>query len=502
MMIQRISRVFQRLLRINPFQGDSKPSRVNIFISKSKRPSLPFPHPWNYKQPIRILESIYCDIHDEVGPARNNRYLDIPPFAPVLVTRDPGIIRAILLKSSDKPGDFDRDTSPSKGIARATGEDTLLYSNGPSWKAQKRMAAPSFAKSNLFQPEKFHEFEATFRGTIADRINILEKHLMSSGAQSVQIQLEPEIKAVMLEMLVNNFFGAKLSYQEIQEVYVPALERVLDHIVTDTLMNRFWIPIKRMPAITPKIKKLKQDYALFEQLTDLVLAQRHRGGGAWSQFKSDVADEKLRSNLRVFLAGALEATTSYASWALQHLSHDSRIQEAVYEEVKGIEEYTPDNLKSAKQLNMVLEETLRLTPSLYFLPRRATVDTWVTTDDARKILIPKGTHILLDVWHANRLEEFWGVQRTGYPALDFAPQRWSKISENGADSQNFMHFGFGYGPRACPGKALGQLEVALVVGAIVKRFTFKAVNKEKQARAGVSTKPLDGVLVDLQLRQL
>jgi cytochrome P450 len=501
-MTQRISLIFKRLIGINPFQGDSKPSRVNIFVSKSKRPSSPFPHPWNYKEPIRILESIYSDIEAEVGSARNNRYIDAPPFAPVLVTRDPGIIRSILLKSSDKPGDFDRDTSPARGIARATGEDTLLYANGPLWKAQKRMAAAPFGKVNLFQPEKFHEFEATFRQTIADRIDILERHLKDTGAQSIQIQLEPEIKAVMLEMLVNNFFGAKLPYKDIREVYVPALERVLDHIVIDTLMNRVWIPIKRMPAVTSKIRNLKKDYALFEKLTDLVLEQRHKGGGLWSQFKSDVPDEKLRSNLRVFLAGALEATTSYACWALQHLSHDSEAQEAVYEEVKSIEEYTPEALKGAKQLNMVLEETLRLTPSLYFLPRRATVDTWVTTDDARKMFIPRGTHILLDVWHSNRLEEFWGVERTGYPAMDFAPQRWSKISEMGHDPQDFMHFGFGYGPRACPGKYLGQLEVALVVGAIVKRFTFKAINKEKRARAGVSTKPSDGVLVDLQLRPL
>ena len=33
--------------------------------------------------------------------------------------------------------------------------------------------------------------------------------------------------------------------------------------------------------------------------------------------------------------------------------------------------------------------------------------------DGRRMYLPKGTHILLDVWHANRLEEFWGVEATG-----------------------------------------------------------------------------------------
>jgi hypothetical protein len=44
------------------------------------------------------------------------------------------------------------------------------------------------------------------------------------------------------------------------------------------------------------------------------------------------------------------------------------------------------------------------------------------------------------------------------------------------------------------------LEVGLVVGAFVKLFRFRAVKGENPARAGVSTKPLDGVLIELELR--
>jgi len=47
---------------------------------------------------------------------------------------------------------------------------------------------------------------------------------------------------------------------------------------------------------------------------------------------------------------------------------------------------------------------------------------------------------------------------------------------------------------------LGLLEVGLVVGAVVKMFEFTAVGKGTQAKAGVSAKPADGVLVDLELR--
>jgi cytochrome P450 len=89
---------------------------------------------------------------------------------------------------------------------------------------------------------------------------------------------------------------------------------------------------------------------------------------------------------------------------------------------------------------------------------------------------------------------------TGHPALDFVPERWADMAAQGRGSKERMHFGFGHGPRVCPGQHLGQLEVGLVVGAFVKLFRFHAVNAENPARAGVSTKPLDGTLIDLELR--
>ncbi|MGE3406475.1 MAG: cytochrome P450 [Pirellulales bacterium] len=493
-------RLPRQLLAVSPFAGDSQPARVPIF--RSGRPALPFPHPGNYLEPIQILETYFWGADDEQGPARHNRYLDFPGFAPVLVTRDPAIIRAITTETGDKEGQFDRDTLPSSGIARATGPDTLLFSNGSGWKSQRKLAASPFGKTTLFQPERFQEFAATLRLTVRRRIDALREHLQRSGKERLQIRLEPEIKAVMLEMLANNFFGAEISYQRLRDHFVPALERVIDHIVRDTVTNKLGIPVWKLPGFSRRMSQAKDDNAAFEELTSLVLAARKQGTGLWKQFKSDAPDDALRSNIKVFLAGALEATTSYASWALAHLARESQSQEEVWREVRAIEDYTPENLEQAKYLGYALDETLRLTPSLYFLPRKATADTWIKTADGRRMFVPKGTHILLDVWHANRHEDHWGVEATGYPALDFVPQRWADLAASGRASKEFLHFGFGHGPRVCPGKHLGQLEVALVVGAFVKCFKFKAVNPELAVKAGVSTKPLDGTLVELELRAL
>ena len=495
----RVARLPRQLRGISPFAGDIQPTRVPLFSPASGRPALPFPHPWNYRQPIEILETFFWNADAEQGSGRHNRYLEVPGFAPVLVTRDPRVIRAIATETGDRPGQFDRDTLPSVGIARATGVDTLLYANGPAWKRQKRLSTPPFGRTTLFQPEQFHEFEETFRKTVRVRLDALEK-LLDRAVPPVRVHLEPEIKAVMLEMLVNNFFGAQIPYEQIRDRYVPALDRVIEFIVVDTVINKLGVPLRRLPNFSRRIIEAKHAHAAFEQLTDLAIAPRKAGKGLWKQFKSDAPDEALRGNIKVFLAGALEATTSYASWAVTHLAGNSSAQEKVFQEVDEIEDYTPEHLESATYLNHVLNETLRLTPSLYFFPRKATADTWLETTDGAKLMIPKGTHVLLDVWHANRHEDHWGVGVTGYPAIDFVPERWENVTADDRGSRDLLHFGFGHGPRFCPGKHLGQLEVALVVGALVKLFRFKAVNQDKAVRAGVSTKPADGVLLELSYR--
>lgn len=490
-------RTLRQLRGASPFEGDIAPSRVSLF--GWGRPALPFPHPWNYTEPIRILDSFFHGVDGLEGSARHNRCLDLPGLDPVLVTREPAVIKAILSATGDKPGEFERDTMPTDGIARATGEDSLLYSNGPLWRRQKKASAAPFSRSNLFREVEFHAFESTFRRTIQQRLAALAARQTASGETSVTIRLESEIQAVMLEMLVNNFFGARVAYEELRERYVPAISRLIEFMVADTVMHHARTFLRLF--VTKPAWRARAETE-FEELTSIALAGRRAGSGLWKEFRSDAPDDLLRSNIRVFLAGALEATTSFAGWAVAHLARAPELQERIFAEVRDMQVYDPENLARAVTLNRALEETLRLTPALYFLPRRTTERTAIETDDGRTLVLPPRTHVLLDVWHANRCDDFWGERATGHPAATFAPERWEELERRGATTKQALHFGFGFGPRVCPGKFLGQLEVGLVVGALVKLFRFRAADpRPVAARAGVSTKPADGVLVELAVRE-
>src|SRR4051812_27626679 len=208
---RRLAGLRRQIRGTSPFAGDIVPSRVRVFAMGSGRPTLPFPHPWNYHDPIKVLESCFHGADAIQGSGRHSRYLDVPGLTPFLITRDPGLIRAIMLETGDRPGQFNRDVLPFVGIAQATGKNTLLSSNGATWRRQRKLAATPFMKTKLFNTERFAEFEATIRQTVNARIGALRERLARSGEKSVRICLEPEIKCVMLEMLTNNFFGAQIS---------------------------------------------------------------------------------------------------------------------------------------------------------------------------------------------------------------------------------------------------------------------------------------------------
>src|SRR6266542_2478990 len=227
---------------------------------------IPFPHLWNYREPIRILDTFFCGAGQETGSGKHNRYLDVPGMSHILVTREPAFIRAVLSATSDKPGHFDRDTAPTAGIARATGEDSLLYANGPLWRRQKKLAAPPFNHSSLFQPEKFHEFERTFRKTVAERLEALRARQEAIGERVTRLALEPEISVVMLEMLVNNFFGGSVSYERLRDRFVPALSGLIDYMVRDTIGRALRAPFMLLSGANAWLTAARAD---FETLTDI-----------------------------------------------------------------------------------------------------------------------------------------------------------------------------------------------------------------------------------------
>lgn len=487
-LLQRLRRLPGQFLRRSPFAGTLPVGRLPLI-----RTGLATVR--NFRTPLAILDFVFRDDCDL-------KYLDVPGFPAILFVREPELVRKITVQTA-LDGAFDRDTLPTQGIGRVVGKDNLLYAQGDVWRRHKGAVVRPMGTGAVQTPEVFYDLEKTIRKAVEPQLEDLVEKVRRSPTNSHRMRLEPDIQAVMLNVLVNVLFGAAIPHSELRTQYLPAIRNVIAYILVDTVTNQLGVPTFRLPSLTGKHARLKRDRQTFEELVDRVIRTRMDGAGFWPLLTAAGTPEAIRSNVRVFLAGALEATSSYISWTLGNLARNPAAQERAYQETLTFTEITPEARERAVYLQQVLAESLRLNNALYFLPRVALRDTTVVTPEGI-LTIPADTHIILATYHMNRCERHWGVAATGYPATEFVPDRWDakNMEARGRSSKDNLHFGFGHGPRVCIGKHFSEAEAFVCLTLFLRRFRFRAVSPTTSADSGVSTRPRDGVDLELSLRDL
>jgi cytochrome P450 len=485
-LLQRLNRLPDQLRGRSPFGGTLHVERLPLFRTGVVTA-------WNFRTPLGILDYVFQGDGDL-------KHLDVPGFPPILFVRDPELIRKITVETA-LDGAFDRDTLPTQGIGRVVGTENLLYSQGEVWRKHKGAVVRPLGTGAVQTPEVFHDLEQTIRQAVEPQLEELVRRVRRSPTGTVRMRLEPDIQAVMLNVLVNVLFGAEIPHAELKSKYLPAIRRVIAYILIDTMANQLRLPVCRLPAVCWQHARLKRDRWTFEDLVERVIRTRDDGAGFWPLLTAAGTSEAIRSNVRVFLAGALEATSSYISWTIGNLARDEAAQEKAYRETRTFTDITPESREKAAYLQKVFAETLRLNNALYFLPRVAVRQTSIATGRGT-LTIPADTHLVLATYHMNRCEKHWGVEATGYPATQFAPDRWDpkNMEARGRSSKENLHFGFGHGPRVCIGKHFSEAEAFVCVTLFLRRFRFRAVHLTTEAASGVSTRPRDQVEVELEMR--
>src|SRR5439155_25393347 len=112
------------------------------------------------------------------------------------------------------------------------------------------------------------------------------------------MRLEPDIQAVMLNVLVNVLFGAAIAHDELRSKYLPAIRNVIAYILIDTIANQFRLPVCRLPAMCWQHARLKRDRRTFEELVDRVIRTRDDAAGFWPLLTPAGTEAAVRSNVR------------------------------------------------------------------------------------------------------------------------------------------------------------------------------------------------------------
>src|SRR5262249_24290474 len=224
----------------------------------------------NFRTPLRILDFVFNDDGDL-------KYLDVPGFPPFLFVRDPELICKITVETA-LDGAFDRDTLPTQGIGRVVGKENLLYSQGEVWRKHKGAVVRPLGTIAVQTEEVFHDLEKTIRKAVEPQLEDLVQKVRRYPTHSQRMRRDPDIQAVMLNVLVNVLFGAAIAHEQLRTKSLPAIRNVIAYILIDTIANQLRMPVCRLPAIFWQHAQLKRDRRTFEELVDRVI--RTRDGGA------------------------------------------------------------------------------------------------------------------------------------------------------------------------------------------------------------------------------
>lgn len=168
----------------------------------------------------------------------------------------------------------------------------------------------------------------------------------------------------------------------------------------------------------------------------------------------------------LFFAAGYETSATTMTFALLHLAQNQDVQDKVRQEVRSIfnkygGKITYDAMLELAYAEKVIQETLRITPSIAAVPRTCTKNYTIPGTD---VVIEKGTMTYIPVWGLHTDPDY-------FPNPDkFDPERFSE--ENKKNIKEFTYLPFGEGPRMCLGLRFGMMQSKIGLVSLVKDFKF------------------------------
>lgn len=199
----------------------------------------------------------------------------------------------------------------------------------------------------------------------------------------------------------------------------------------------------------------------------------------------------IRDELLTFLLAGHDTTATSLTWAFYLLARHPEIQVKLQSEldsVIGIRSILFEDLGRLPLLRAVVDETLRLYPPVWLIPRRTLNDDVVAGWE-----IPKNTDLLLSTYTLHRHPDFWADPERFNPSRFF----------DSGEGRQVAFMPFGLGARSCLGASFGLTELRLILATLVKHFRIEPLEKsEVSPNASLTLHPARPIWIRLHSRNL
>jgi cytochrome P450 len=201
-----------------------------------------------------------------------------------------------------------------------------------------------------------------------------------------------------------------------------------------------------------------------------IITERHRKGDDSDNFLSTLlasrdedtgqplSDRHLRDEVVTMMIAGHETTALALSWAFHLLAEHPEVERQLHQElddVLGDRMPTLADLEYLPYTLMVLQETMRLYPPVWYIARKT-----ITATEVNGCNIPADVLSLVSPYTIHRHPDFW-PNPDEFDPLRFAP---------GKKQKKYSYIPFGGGHHLCIGMNLALMEGHLILASLAKNY--------------------------------
>lgn len=394
--------------------------------------------------------------------------LDLGAVRPFLFTAPDHVQRVL----RERPEQYAREGMLWKPLRRLEGHG--IAGEGPVWARSRRLLQPMFTAKHI----------AGVLDPMAEAIAVAVKQLDGNAGSGAPIDVAAEMTHVVHRSLIRAFFGDRISLDEaerlgqgISTAFASLGWRILLPFAPD------WVRLPGDGAFRRAVRMI--DEVIYPHV------RRARGAadgadllsllaGARDEHGRPLDDRCVRDDVVAMFVAGTETTALALTWVWVMLDRHKQVAAALQDEVDRV---VGDDVPAARHLaalpytKMVLQETMRLYPIGWLIPR--TVREPDVVDGVR---IPAGATVLLSPYLTQRLPSLWDRPD------EFDPQRFAQ--ERNERRHRFAYFPFGAGVHQCLGSHFFTVEAQLIVASMVSCYRAALVGSAPIAvRAAATLRP-------------
>jgi len=366
-------------------------------------------------------------------------------------------------------------------IMREMGIAGVFAAEGDEWRTQRRLAMAALSHRNL----------SAFFGTLHTVAERLLRRWQRAADENEVLDVQQELMLFTVDVTSSLALARDSNTLERDDDGIQKHLRVI-----------FSVLMQRLNALVPywRILRLPSDRALDrsraalddwlgqliretherlarepkrklepQNLLEAMLVSRDAQGDAFD-------DSVIRGNMMTMLLAGKDTTANTIAWTIHELLEAKRVTHKLGAEVDDVlgSRALPSDPAMAGKLQYaeaVANEAMRLRPVAPFATMTAVEDTVL-----QDVVIPKGTHVTL----LNRTIAM-NPDLVAEPTR-FYPERWLDPEAVASMQRRAIHVPFGSGPRICPGRSLGLLEIRMVLGLLYKNFTVERVGRPSDVK--------------------